>query len=58
MCTVTGGVEPEIDRILKLAKRGRRRVVFDADPKKLIDKVVKLIKLNDKQKHPRKEEVL
>ncbi|OGE80008.1 MAG: hypothetical protein A2660_02855 [Candidatus Doudnabacteria bacterium RIFCSPHIGHO2_01_FULL_45_18] len=56
--TGTGGVEPEIDRILKLAKRGRRRVVFDADPKKLIDKVVKLIKLNDKQKHPRKEEVL
>ena len=49
--TGTGGVEQEIDDILKVAKRGRQRIVFDDDPKKLVEKVIKLIRINDKQKH-------
>lgn len=54
--TKTGGIEADIDNILKLAKRGRRRIVFDDDPKKLVAKVVKLIKINDKQKSQRWQE--
>jgi len=54
--TGTGGVEQEIDHILKLAKRGRKRIVFDNDPKALIDKVIKLIRVNDRQKHMKQEE--
>jgi uncharacterized protein (TIGR00725 family) len=50
--TGTGGVEQEIDRILKIAQRGRKRIVFDSDPKALITKVLKMIKVNEKQKHP------
>jgi uncharacterized protein (TIGR00725 family) len=55
--TGTGGVEQDIDHILTLAKRGRKRIVFDNDPKVLIDKVMKLIRINDKQKHLKQEEV-
>lgn len=55
--TGTGGVESEIDDILKLAKRGRKRIVFDADPKKLVEKVIKLIRINEKQKHFKWREV-
>ncbi len=52
--TGTGGIEEDIDHILTLAKRGRKRIVFDADPKKLVEKVIKLIRLNERQKHPSK----
>jgi len=52
--TKTGGVEQDIDHILKLAERGRKRIVFDDDPKRLVEKVIKLIKTNEKQKHPSK----
>lgn len=55
--TGTGGVEQDIDHILKLAQRGRRRLVFDADPKQLVEKVIKEIHINDKQKHLKQEEV-
>lgn len=52
--TGTGGIEEDIDHILALAKRGRKRIVFDSDPKKLVEKVVKLIRMNERQKHPAK----
>lgn len=48
--TGTGGIVEEIDEILKLAKRGRKRIVFDDDPKRLVNKVIKLIRINDRQK--------
>jgi uncharacterized protein (TIGR00725 family) len=54
--TGTGGVQQEIDDILRVAKRGRKRIVFDADPKTLVEKVIKLIRVNDKQKHLRWQE--
>ncbi len=49
--TGTGGVEGEIKDILRVSKRGQKRIVFDADPKVLVEKVIKLIRINDKQKH-------
>jgi uncharacterized protein (TIGR00725 family) len=55
--TNSGGVESEINEILKLAKRGRRRIVFDDDPKHLVEKVVSHIKINERQKHLRQQEV-
>lgn len=56
--TKTGGIEEQIDEILKLAKRGRRRIVFDDDPKRLVEKVIALTKVNDRQKYLKKQEVL
>lgn len=50
--TGTGGTEAEIDEILRVAKRGRKRIVFDDDPKRLVFKVIKLIRQNEKQKQP------
>lgn len=50
--TETGGAEEEIDKILTIAHRGRKRVVFDSDPKKLIVKVLKAVRENEHQKHP------
>ncbi|HEX9503470.1 MAG TPA: LOG family protein [Patescibacteria group bacterium] len=55
--TNTGGIEQDIDHILKLAQRGRKRIVFDDDPQTLVEKVIKLIRINDKQKHLKQEEV-
>lgn len=56
--TKTGGVEQEIDDILRVSKRGRKRIVFDDDPKRLVKKVIKMIRENEKQKHaPKFEEV-
>jgi len=55
--TGTGGMEQDIDHILTLAKRGRKRIVFDPDPKTLVEKVIKLIRVNNKQKHMKQEEV-
>ena len=55
--TGTGGIEADIDHILTLAKRGRKRIVFDSDPKRLIDKVVRLIRINDREKHRKQKEV-
>jgi uncharacterized protein (TIGR00725 family) len=50
--TNTGGEESEIERILKIGHRGRKRVVFDPDPKVLVEKVIKMIRVNDRMKHP------
>jgi hypothetical protein len=53
--TETGGIESKIDDILKLARRGRKRVAFDPDPKKLVEKVIRLIRINERRKHPKQE---
>lgn len=54
--TGTGGVEEDIEHILKLAKRGRKRVIFDNDPARLVKSVLKLIKVLDRQKRASKWE--
>ncbi len=55
--TGTGGIEGELKDILRVAKRGKKRIVFEADPKLLVEKVIKLIRVNEKQKHSRQKEV-
>jgi uncharacterized protein (TIGR00725 family) len=42
--TDTGGISDEIDHLLTIAKRGRAKIAFDDDPKKLVDKVIALAK--------------
>ena len=43
----SGGMADEIEGILEKARRGKGKVVFDSDPKRLIEKVIELI---DKEK--------
>lgn len=40
----TGGMADEIEGLLKKAHRGFGKVIFDANPQSLVDRVVKLIK--------------
>ena len=42
--TQTGGIADEIDALLGKAYRGRGHVVFDSDPKTLIEKVTELVR--------------
>jgi len=44
----TGGISTEIEEILETAKRGYGNVVFDEDPASLVEKVVALIKVGEK----------
>lgn len=41
--TNTGGTSDDIINLLKNAKRGKRFVVFDDDPKRLVEKVINMI---------------
>ncbi len=47
--TGTGGESDEIERILAIAHRGVGKVVFDADPASLLDKVVAKIEEAEKE---------
>ncbi|MGC9968289.1 MAG: hypothetical protein ABSC29_00975 [Minisyncoccia bacterium] len=47
--TGTGGESDEIERILDIAHRGTGKVVFDPDPKSLLDKVVAMVKAEEKE---------
>lgn len=49
----TGGVIDEIDHILTVSQRGRSNIVFDSDPKKLVDKLVALVKEEAREKAKR-----
>lgn len=42
--TGTGGMADELEDILKKARRGMGKVVFDPDPKRLVEKVMEIIK--------------
>src|SRR3989338_2160821 len=46
--TGTGGIIDALDEILAIARRGSRNIVFDSDPKRLVAKVLKILKKNDK----------
>lgn len=50
--TGTGGVEEQIDAILKKAKRGRNNIIFDSDPKVLVEKVIRKLKETNRKKSP------
>jgi len=44
----SGGTTEEIEDILRVAKRGHGKIVTDHDPKRLVEKVIKMIKGNEK----------
>jgi len=44
----TGGIIPELEHILKVAKRGAKHIVFDSDPDRLVKKVLKMVKAEDR----------
>lgn len=45
--TETGGVVDEIEHILAVSKRGKGKVVWDSDPKRLVQKVVAMVEQED-----------
>lgn len=47
----SGGITEEIKHILKAAKRGRRHIVFDPDPARLVTKVIAEIKRAGRHGH-------
>jgi uncharacterized protein (TIGR00725 family) len=40
----SGGTADEIRRLLAIAKKGRRKVIFGSDPVKLVDQIIKRIR--------------
>lgn len=44
----SGGTADEVRRILDVAKKGKRKVIFDKDPVKLVDRVIEKIKKEKK----------
>ena len=40
----SGGIADEIRRLLAVAKKGQRKVIFDTDPVRLVEKVIERIK--------------
>lgn len=45
--TETGGIVEEIEHLLEVSKRGKGKVVWDSDPKRLVEKVVALVHEED-----------
>lgn len=44
----SGGIADEVRRLLDVAKKGKRKVVFESDPVKLVEKVIKMIRKEKK----------
>lgn len=40
----TGGITDDLDHILTISKRGRHNIIFEKDPKILVEKVIALVK--------------
>jgi uncharacterized protein (TIGR00725 family) len=53
----TGGITDEIQDILRVSKRGKKDILFDTDPARLVKKLILLLKEKDKElkKHARPE---
>lgn len=43
----TGGAVEEIQHILKVAKRGSKNVIYETDPKRMIQKIIKAIRIKE-----------
>lgn len=46
----SGGIADEIERILDVVKKGKRKVFFESDPVKIVDEVIKRIRSEKKKK--------
>ena len=44
----TGGVTDEIPNILKIAKRGKKYIIYDTDPTRLVRRLIKIVKERDR----------
>ncbi len=53
--TKTGGITEEIDNILDVAQRGRKKIVFDDNPDRLIKKLIELVKQDHREKYHSKD---
>lgn len=47
----SGGITQEIRDILDIAKKGKKHVIFDSHPGRLVKRVIEEIKLSDKHNH-------
>lgn len=47
--TGTGGTSSEIEDILNVSKRGRKDIVFDSDPERLVAKLLKILRERDRE---------
>lgn len=47
--TDTGGTSDEIKYILKVSKRGKKDIIFESDPKLIVEKLITLLKKKDRQ---------
>jgi uncharacterized protein (TIGR00725 family) len=45
----TGGISDEISGLLKISKRGKRGVVFDTDPARLVKQLIKMLRDRDRK---------
>lgn len=52
--TKTGGITEEIDNILSVAQRGRKKIVFDDNPESLVKKLLELVHEDHKEKYFKK----
>lgn len=50
----TGGMVDELDEILAFSKRGTGNIVYDTDPKSLVEKVMKLVVEEDRKRQRKK----
>lgn len=48
----TGGVTEDLDHILEISKRGRHNIVFESDPKTLVEKVIAMAREELKDRRP------
>lgn len=44
----TGGASDEISKILEIAKRGKKNIFYDTEPKRLVARLIKEVKRRDK----------
>ncbi len=44
----TGGTTDEIQNILKVSKRGKKDIIFDTDPKAIVQQLIELLKKKEK----------
>lgn len=49
--TGTGGITEEIEHILEVSKRGYGKVIYDSDPKKLVDRILTLARAEERTLH-------
>ena len=54
--TSTGGTSAEIEHILRVSKRGKKDIIFDDDPTRLVKRIIALLKKKDRElkrfRHP------